>query len=241
MVNRYLWTPPFTIATINYSWIRDYWENPRTWEQGWSTLCTTKTQACCLRGGEGNSSTHWPHCPLPSSWHSPTRRGLPETTVLPEGKSPGWHPAPPALWVSSWESGFWFHPTGVTGDCKLSHWESDGEGGGASSTGPWQITFVPAETNYSPNLCFAHLQSKSVVPHGQGTWQSACRSAWLRSSKEEFHQPRSLVSSLQDGRVELYSPTSCGVPLSLSQPESLENLGVVWSGPPEGTQAWEQT
>ena len=28
-----------------------------------------------------------------------------------------------------------------------------------------------------PTCGFAHLQSKSMVPHGQGTWQSACRSA----------------------------------------------------------------
>ena len=80
-----------------------------------------------------------------------------------------------------------------------------------------------------PICGFAHLQSKSTVPHGQETWQSACRSARLKPLDEEFHQHRSLVSSFQGGRVELYSPASSGVPLSLSQLESLlrKNLGVV--------------
>lgn len=187
--------PPFPIATINYSWIRHCWENPRTWEQGWSTLCTTKTQAYCLRGGKRNSYT-LTTLPLPRAGTAPHGEVSPETMVLPEGKSLGVTSSTPSIvgqfmGVLALVSPHWDHRR-LRGSAIGNH----GEGGGASSTGSWQTKFVPAETNYSPNLwlCSSAEQINGATwPGNLAECMQVCETQALRWGVPPAPEPGQLI------------------------------------------------
>lgn len=91
---------------------QDTTENPRTWEGGWSTPCTTETT---LEGWE--EQQHADHFIPPPGLCSTTLRVLPGPAVCPVGKeSLGWISRSPALWVTSWEPLFLSCPGGLWGN-----------------------------------------------------------------------------------------------------------------------------
>lgn len=74
--------------------------------------------------------------PLPQAGTAPCWEALPEPMFPPiftkwEERAQGWHPAPPAFWVTLWEPLLWLHPMCIAKESAgINHWESDWNGEG---------------------------------------------------------------------------------------------------------------
>lgn len=141
---------PLTKRTTNsHSWRKHDWENTIVWKRGWTTLCTTETKINCIRRLR-ELAICWLCFFNPRPVHYNERSPL-SLQFSQKERAPfvDGHPAPPALWVTSWELLLWYYSTGIGRESVgRGHWESncdvaESRGLKQPALGSWQTAFHP--------------------------------------------------------------------------------------------------
>ena len=128
------------------------------------------------------AATCWPHCPSPKRTQHHTKR-FPLSLQFFQWKesTQGRHPAPPALWVTSWDSPLWSIPQGLWGNLwglttmNLIVMEERGEASNNQNLHLCRPSSYLEHPSSGPKQWVALLicKAKSMAQSDQGTWQGA--------------------------------------------------------------------